>query len=71
MALWIILNLDQGLFTLLDIFTAMEITKTQYNQIEHCMRRQRSIVSLSNWQVLNAILCVADHCCNSVDCQNA
>ena len=41
----------------------MEITETQYNQISHCLPRQRGNVSLSNLQVLNAILYVAEHGC--------
>ena len=32
-------------------------------QIEHCLPRQRGNVSLSNLQVLNAILYVAEHGC--------
>ena len=41
----------------------MEITRAQYEQIENCLPRQRGNVSLSNLQVLNAILYVAEHCC--------
>ncbi|SEO03434.1 Putative transposase of IS4/5 family [Nitrosospira multiformis] len=41
----------------------MEITETQYQQIESCLPRQRGNVSLSNLQVLNAILYVAEHGC--------
>jgi transposase len=41
----------------------MEITETQYQQIESCLPRQRGNVSLSNLQVLNAILYVAEHSC--------
>jgi transposase len=41
----------------------MEITKAQFSQIEHCLPRQRGNVSLSNLQVLNAILYVAEHGC--------
>ncbi len=41
----------------------MEITETQYQQIEDCLPRQRGNVSLSNLQVLNAILYVAEHGC--------
>lgn len=41
----------------------MEITETQYDQIKHCMPRQRGNVSLSNLQVLNAILYVTEHGC--------
>ncbi len=41
--------------------TVMELTETQYNQIEYCMPRQRGSISLSNFQVLNAILYVTEH----------
>ena len=41
----------------------MEITETQYQQIDHCMPRQRGNVSLPNLQVLNAILYVTEHGC--------
>ena len=41
----------------------MEITQAQYEQIENCLPRQRGNVSLSNLQVLNAILYVAEHGC--------
>ena len=41
----------------------MEITEAQYQQIENCLPRQRGNVSLSNLQVLNAILYVAEHGC--------
>ncbi|MFZ1852616.1 MAG: IS5 family transposase [Nitrosomonas sp.] len=41
----------------------MEITETQYQQIEHCMPRQRGNVSHSNLQILNAILYVTEHGC--------
>ena len=41
----------------------MEITEAQYQQIEICLPRQRGNVSLSNLQVLNAILYVAEHGC--------
>jgi transposase len=41
----------------------MEITETQYQQIEHCMPRQGGSISHSNLQVLNAILYVAKHDC--------
>ena len=41
----------------------MEITEAQYQQIEGCLPRQRGNVSLSNLQVLNAILYVAEHGC--------
>ncbi len=41
----------------------MEITRAQYEQIENCLPRQRGNVSLSNLQVLNAILYAAEHGC--------
>jgi len=41
----------------------MEITASQFAQIEHCLPTQRGNVSLSNLQVLNAILFVAEHGC--------
>src|SRR6267378_1192722 len=41
----------------------MEITQAQYSLIEDCLPRQRGNVSLSNLQVLNAILYVAEHGC--------
>jgi len=41
----------------------MEITRTQFAQIEHCLPTQRGNVSLSNVDVLNAILYVAEHGC--------
>jgi transposase len=41
----------------------MEISESQYQQIEHCLPRQRGNVSLDNRQVLNAILYVAEHGC--------
>ncbi len=41
----------------------MEITEAQYRRIEDCLPRQRGNVSLSNLQVLNAILFVAEHGC--------
>lgn len=41
----------------------MEITQAQYNQIATYMPRQRGNVSLSNLQVLNAILYVAESGC--------
>ena len=41
----------------------MEITAAQFTQIEHCLPTQRGNVSLSNLQVLNAILFVAEHGC--------
>lgn len=41
----------------------MQITEAQSQRIEHCFPRQRGNVSLSNLQVLNAFLCVAEHGC--------
>jgi transposase len=41
----------------------MEITEAQYQKIEHCLPKQRGNVRLSNLQVLNAILYVAEHGC--------
>jgi transposase len=39
----------------------MEITPTQFARIEHCPPRQRGNVSLTNLQVVNAMLYVAEH----------
>ena len=41
----------------------MKITEAQYRRIEGCLPRQRGNVSISNLQVLNAILYVAEHGC--------
>ena len=41
----------------------MEITAAQFGQIEDCLPKQRGNVSLSNLQVVNAILFVAEHGC--------
>jgi transposase len=41
----------------------MEITPEQFAQIEHCLPVQRGNVSLSNLEVVNAILYVAEHGC--------
>ena len=41
----------------------MEITPAQFKQIEHHLPTQRGNVSLSNLDVLNAILYVAEHGC--------
>src|SRR6476661_8024996 len=41
----------------------MELNEAQYHQIEHCLPRQRGNVSMSNLQVSNAILYVAEHGC--------
>jgi transposase len=41
----------------------MEITAAEFERIAHCLPRQRGNVSLSNLQVLNAILYIAEHGC--------
>ena len=41
----------------------MEITQEQYERIADCLPVQRGNVSLTNLQVLNAILYVAEHGC--------
>ena len=41
----------------------MEISEEQYRLIEDCLPRQRGNVSISNLQVLNAILYVSEHGC--------
>src|SRR5918995_5911686 len=41
----------------------MEITAAQFAQVEQCLPVQRGNVSLTNLQVLNAILYVAEHGC--------
>ena len=41
----------------------MEITAAQYQQIEHYLPKQRGNVRVSNLQVLNGILYVAEHGC--------
>lgn len=41
----------------------MEITAEQFAKIEHCFPVQRGNVRLSNLQVVNAILYVAEHGC--------
>ena len=41
----------------------MEITESQFRQIEQCLPTQRGNVSLSNLQVLDAILYVAENGC--------
>lgn len=41
----------------------MELSEHQYNQIAHCLPVQRGNVSMSNLQLLNAILYVAEHGC--------
>ncbi len=41
----------------------MEITATQFERIAHCLPRQRGNVRLSNLQVLNAVLYIAENGC--------
>jgi transposase len=41
----------------------VEINEHQYQRLADCLPRQRGNVSLSNLQVLNAILYVAEHGC--------
>ena len=41
----------------------MEITESQYKQIEHCLPKQRGNVSMTNLGLLNAILYVAEQGC--------
>jgi transposase len=41
----------------------MKITEAQFKQIEPCLPRQRGNVRLTNLNVLNAILYVAEHGC--------
>ena len=41
----------------------MEITEEQFARIEHCLPKQRGNVSMTNLNVLNAILYVAEHGC--------
>jgi transposase len=41
----------------------MEITRAQYEQIAKCLPRQRGNVSLSNLEILNAILYVTEQGC--------
>jgi transposase len=41
----------------------MEINEHQYQRLADCLPRQRGNVSMSNLQVLNAILYVAEHGC--------
>ena len=42
----------------------MELSETHYQHIAHCLPVQRGNVRLSNLQVLNAILYVAEHGCS-------
>ena len=48
---------------LLSYIAVMEITESQYRRIEASFPRQRGNVSISNLQVLNAILYVAENGC--------
>lgn len=41
----------------------MEITEEQYQRIAHCLPVQQGNVVISNLQVLNAILYIAEHGC--------
>ncbi|WP_258522993.1 transposase, partial [Xanthomonas oryzae] len=41
----------------------MEITPAQFALIEHCLPLQRGNVSMTNLQVVNALLYVAEHGC--------
>jgi transposase len=41
----------------------MEITPEQFSRVEHCLPTQRGNVSLTNLQVINAMLYVAEHGC--------
>ncbi|OLI93264.1 transposase, partial [Xanthomonas oryzae pv. oryzae] len=41
----------------------MEITPAQFALIEHCLPLQRGNVSMTNLQVVNALLYVAKHGC--------
>jgi transposase len=41
----------------------MRLTETQFKRISHCLPRQRGNVSITNLQVLNAILYVAEQGC--------
>jgi transposase len=41
----------------------MEITPEQFARIEHCLPVQRGNVSINNFQMVNAVLYVAEHGC--------
>ena len=45
------------------MFIGMEITAAQFKRIEHILPTQRGNVSMTNLNVLNAILYVAEHGC--------
>ena len=57
------------MLTLIDLFSIsgqsdeVQITEAQYRRIADCLPRQRGNVSLSNLQVINAILHVAEQGC--------
>jgi transposase len=41
----------------------MELSEAQYKQIEHCLPKQRGNVSMTNLNLLNAVLYVTEHGC--------
>src|SRR6185312_8615335 len=41
----------------------MELTESQYQHVADCLPRQRGNVSMTNLQLLNALLYVAEHGC--------
>jgi len=41
----------------------MELSESQYERIADCLPRQRGNVSVTNLEVLNAVLYVAEHGC--------
>jgi len=41
----------------------VELTLGQYERIADCLPKQRGNVSLTNWQLLNALLYVVEHGC--------
>ena len=43
--------------------SVMELTESQYKQIEHCLPKQRGNVSMTNLDLLNAVLYVTEHGC--------
>ena len=43
--------------------TGMKLTKEQYEQIADCLPRQRGNVSMTNFQLLNALLYMVEHGC--------
>jgi hypothetical protein len=48
----------------------MEITEAQYERIKDALPVQRGNVRLSNLQVLNAVLYVAEQGCNGAVCRS-